>query len=130
MFHSPAGLEVAAVDFDEPFPGEPPQPRIERHGTISEVVVQAPGGVGQGFLDDVGGIETGGQATVETDRDHLPQAVPMPGQQPLASLAITLAGAVEQFLGIERIRCHSPGPLQQVSQSRREGHGFFSDLAR
>ena len=93
------GPEVAAMELDDPLPGEPAQPRIERQGAVAEEVIQLLAGVGQGFLDDVRGVDQGGQPAVEAHGDHPPQAIAMPLEQHLKRWSAA-AGIPEQFLGL------------------------------
>src|SRR5262249_26655936 len=45
-------------------------------------------------------------AAIEANGDHLPQTVPMSGQEPLARRAIAPAGALEELLRVRMIRHH------------------------
>ena len=85
---------------DQAVPGDLPEPGVERQRPLAEVVGEPRGGLGQGLLHQVGGVDAGGQAAVEADGDHPPQAVAVAFEQELARLGLAAAGAVEQFLGI------------------------------
>ena len=86
---------MSAVGVDDPLSGELPEPAVERERPLPEVVVQPPGGLDQGLLDDVRHIDAGGQAAVEPHRDHPPQVVPVMLQELLAGDLIPPVGAVD-----------------------------------
>jgi hypothetical protein len=95
-----AGTDVAAMDIDEPFAGELPEPGIEGQRAPLEVIVEPLGGFGEGVLDDVGGIDPGGEAAIKPDGDELPQAAAMAVQEAIAGVGVAIGGIVEQSLGI------------------------------
>lgn len=114
----PAG---SVVQSSEPRSMYPSQPRGERQWPLAEVVRQLVGGVGQGFLDDVGGIDAGSDTAVEAQRDHPSQPLPVPGQQLLACLGVSLFGAHNQILdvGVFGVHAHLRSP-QEVSSRQRK----------
>jgi hypothetical protein len=94
------GVQVAPVQLDEPVPGQLPQPGVEGERPTAEVVGQFLGGVGQGFLDHVGGIDPRHHTAVHAERDHLPQLLAVAAQQLLAGVAVAAAGTLDQRFGI------------------------------
>jgi len=61
---SPLGVDVPPMGLDQPLPGELPQPGIERHRPVAEVIVEPTRGVGERLLDDVRRVNAGVQPAV------------------------------------------------------------------
>ena len=88
---------------NQPLPGESAQPGVERQRAIPQVVVQVLAGVGQSLLHDVGGVDSRREPAIHPHGDHLPQAAPVPVQEPLASVVVSQGGLPEQFVGVRRL---------------------------
>jgi hypothetical protein len=103
---------MVAMELEQPLPGELPEPWVERQRPLAKVAGKSPGGVGEGLLHDIRGVDSGGQAVIEVDGDHLPQSTAVSSQQPLARVVVALCGCLEQFefSGIELAGRHRPGP--------------------
>ncbi len=130
--HGPfLGLEVAAVELDDPLPGEPAQPRIERQRPVAEEVIQLAAGVGQGLLHDVGRVDQGSQPAVEPHGDHPPQALAVPLQQDIERWPAA-AGVLEQFLSLAVFQrlCHDQpanlGPSRTICDGMISYRSFRS----
>lgn len=82
------------------FPGQPAQAGIKRDGAMSEVLVQFLCGFGEGFLDNVGGIETGEEPAVEAHGDHAPQLPAMAIEQLKACGGFSLRSPGEELIGV------------------------------
>ena len=91
---------VAAVGLVEPVGGQAAEPGVIRHRPIPQVFVQPPGGVDQGFLDDVRWVHAGGQTAVEANGDHAAKLVPVAGEQLIAGGVVAGGGAGEQVVGV------------------------------
>ena len=99
----PPGLDVAAVQLDQPLPGEPPQPGVERQRAVPQVVVQAagrrrpgpPGRRRRGRRGRPAGGPGGRRPSGAAGRGAGPAAPAGPPSSPRG-------GAVEQFLGVQR----------------------------
>lgn len=94
-----ARAEMAAVQLDQPLPGQPPQPRIEGQRPLPQVVVELAGGVGEGFLHHVGRVHAGRQASIQMGGDHATQSAAVTGQQPLPRLVVALPCLFQQVIG-------------------------------
>jgi hypothetical protein len=64
------------------------------------------GGFGQRFLDDVGRIDSSGNAAVEAASDHAPQPVAVPRQQRLPRRPFAAASVLDQDIGIRFLSVH------------------------
>jgi hypothetical protein len=94
------------VDLDQPLPGDLSQPRVERQRLVTQVVVELFVSLDQYVLNDVGGIEPTKQAAVQTDADHLAQAITVANQQGLTRRVIATGAAQDQFVSVGRSRSH------------------------
>ena len=88
------------MHLDQPFPGQPPEPGIERQRAASQVVVHGAVGLGEGVLNDIGGVHAAGEPVVQPDGDHLAQPVTVPGEQRLTGRLVTLRHLLDQPLGL------------------------------
>ena len=102
------------VQLDQPLPGQPPQPGIERQGTAPQVVVHGPVGLGKGVLDDVRWVHAGRELAIHANRDHLPQPRLMPDQQVVAGLAVAPRGLLDELCGIRCLGEHGNFDLQDL----------------
>jgi hypothetical protein len=91
---------VPAVELDQPFPRELPQPGVERQRPVPQVAVELAGRVGQRLLDHVGRVHARRQPAVEPQGDHAAEPVAVPGEQAVAGRGIAGGRPVEQFVGV------------------------------
>jgi hypothetical protein len=68
-------LQVPPMDFQQPLPGDHPQPQEERHFWFAGLLGRWGGHVEIGFLQHVGRVDAALQTTIETQPDHPPEPV-------------------------------------------------------
>jgi hypothetical protein len=76
------GEDVPAVEIDQPIPGDLPEPRIEGHRTIPEILGKLAEGLDERFLNHVRGVEARGEPGIHAHRDHPPQSGAMTVDEP------------------------------------------------
>ena len=100
--------EVAAVDLDDPFRGEPAEPGIKRQRPVAEVTLKLVARIGQGLLDHVRGVDQRRQPAYRAGRR--PSAATGCGAAPARawSSGPPLPALPEQFLGLRIFHglCH------------------------
>jgi hypothetical protein len=120
---APLGPDVAAVDLDQPLPGQAAQPGVERQRPPLRVVGKFQVRLGQGVLDDVGGVEAWPQPAVEANLDHVAQALAVPGQQSAAGVGVARGDAAQQLVGLFVARgTHADGLLPLILPTAAGGH--------
>jgi sirohydrochlorin ferrochelatase len=88
------------LQLDQPLPGEFPQPRIEGHRAVAQVIGQIAARDGQDVLDDVGGVHASGQSSIHPHRDHLAQPIAVLRQQSLSGRVVAPARPLDELLAI------------------------------
>ena len=104
------GLAMPAMGVDDVVLGDVPQPEVERHDGVAEVIAEPAMGLEQDVLHDVAGIDARRQGRIEAQADHAPQRFAMTGEQLLDGLGATgfigLGRLIEQLLGVRLFRPH------------------------
>ena len=67
------GLVVPAVGIDDVVLGDVPQPEMEGHDRVLEIIAEPPAGFQQHLLHNVAGIDASSQGWIETQADHAAQ---------------------------------------------------------
>jgi hypothetical protein len=120
-----AGFHVAPVQIDDAVPGKLTEPGVKRQRPTSQVIGKLPGSIGEGLLNHVRRVDARPKPAVEVDRDHFPQARPMPAQQLLASGLVPVGSPVEQLVGARITPRHRVYPLRLTPQKTRKGFSFI-----
>ena len=97
---------MLAVQLNQPFPRQLPQPRIERHRPLAQIFGEPLRGLGQGFLHDIRRIDARGHAAIQPDGNHASQPVPVVHEQLLARSPISLLGPSQQLFSIGGLLGH------------------------
>jgi hypothetical protein len=116
---------MAAVEIDDSIPGKLAKPRVKRQRSASQVISQLVGRNGEGILDHIGWIDACLQAAVEVDRNHFPEARPMPSKELLTSRQVTVCRPIEQLIGARISRGHRFLPLLLTPQKKGKGLSQF-----
>jgi len=90
---------MAAVRVDQTVAGHVPQPQLEGHGGIGEVVAEPAVGLEEDILDDVAGIDAALDAPIHPPIDHLPDRIAVAGEKAVDGIVVAAADAVEQDEG-------------------------------
>ena len=93
------GHPMAAVRVDQTVAGHVPQPQLEGHGGIGEVVAEPAVGLEEDILDDVAGIDAALDAPIHPPIDHLPDRIAVAGEKAVDGIVVAAADAVEQDEG-------------------------------
>jgi hypothetical protein len=89
---------MAAVGIDEAVAGHVPQPELERHRRVGEVVAEPAVGLEHDVLNDVAGIDAPLHDAVHPPIDHPPDGVAVAGKEAIDGVVVPLADAVEEDL--------------------------------
>jgi hypothetical protein len=87
---------VSAVSIDKPVAGHVPQPELEWHGRVGQIVDQPAIGFDHHVLHDVAGIDPPLHPPVHATVDHSPDRFAVPLEQAVDGIAIALPHAIEQ----------------------------------
>ena len=103
------GDAMPAVGVDEAIPGHVPQPELERHGGVGQIVAEPTVGLDHHVLHDVAGIHPPLHDAIHPLVDHPADRRAMAFKQAVDRVAVSLADAVEQHkrwlrLGYGRVR--------------------------
>ena len=90
------GDAMPTMGVDEAIPGHVPQPELEGHGRVCEIVAQAAVGLDHHVLHDVAGVDPPLHDPIHPLVDHSADRCPMTFQQPVDGRAVPLSGAVEE----------------------------------
>ena len=89
---------MPTVHVDDAIFRQLPEPKVKRHGTIADEVVEPCVRLDQYVLHDITGIHTTRQSPVKSQLHHTTQRLPMPFHQMIDGMRIALAGLSEQIL--------------------------------
>src|SRR5262245_8564488 len=101
------GLDVFAAEAEEVLVRGLLEPDVEGHRPALEVIVDPPGRLELGLLDDVGGVHAGAHPGVEPELDDLAEEATVQGQEAVQGLPVSGADLAEQELGLDGV-----GPVE------------------
>ena len=81
--------EVDALQHLQTLHREEPQPHVEGHGRIGQVLANAAGHIEERLLKDVVRRDAACKAAVEADIEHAPQSVPVQREQLAEGLVVS-----------------------------------------
>jgi hypothetical protein len=87
---------VPAVGVDEPVAGHVPQPELEGHRRVGEVVAEPAIGLDEHVLHDVAGVDPPLHHPIHPPVDHPPDRIAMPRQKVVDRRRVPATDAVEQ----------------------------------
>ena len=96
------GQAVPAVRVDDAVLRQVPQPQVERHVRLLQVLGEPLIGLDQHVLHDVGGIDAAGDGRVEPQVDDAAERLAELAEQLVDGTGFALAGVVEQPVGLAR----------------------------
>ncbi len=91
-----ASTPMIAAQVEQALVGGHADPEVKRHGAAQEVIVETAQHLHPHFLDDVGGVQSLPQASIEVIIDEGTQSRPDVGQQLVQRLSVAVADLIEQ----------------------------------
>jgi len=117
---------------DQTVAGHVPQPELERHGGVREILPQPSVGLEEHILNDVAGIDPALHAAIHAAIDHPLDRRAVPFEQSVDSPVVTLANPLEQHeRGLWLGRGSRPvgGAVWGAGDAGWGGHGGRTDWA-
>src|SRR5262249_27334511 len=98
---------MAAMGADKVAASEVPQPEMEGHVRLFQIVAHPAAGFEQHLLHHIAGIEALGDARVQPQADHAPHRLAMLLEQTLDGVGVPLPRLIKKLLSDRRIRYHT-----------------------
>jgi hypothetical protein len=115
------------VDLEQVLPRQTAQPGVEGNSAVAEIVVQLLARLEEGLLHDIGRINTGGDARVQTHADHALQPIAVSCQQLASRGAIACGSPLHKGLGVRRRGEHELSSYLRLAKAEEKVTGILKE---